>query len=158
MFTRIVRGMVVHLDRMRENLDRSRGVVFSGTVLLELARKGVSREQAYEWVQRSAMRSFAEQRDFKALLLADADATIDEPDSIPGDAMDVGDAGDANDATSVVCQPGFHNCAGMCASDLSRDTCGPSSCLPCVSAINALSLMCNGTACVSSCSSVLGRL
>ena len=56
---------------MRENLERSRGVVFSGTVLLELARRGVSREQAYEWVQRNAMRSFHEQKDFKALLLAD---------------------------------------------------------------------------------------
>ena len=74
-FTRIVRGMVVHVDRMRENLNRSRGVVFSGTVLLELAKKGVSREQAYEWVQRNAMRSFDEQSDFKALLLADADVT-----------------------------------------------------------------------------------
>ena len=74
-FTRIVQGMVVHPDRMLENLNRSRGVVFSGTVLLELARKGVSREQAYEWVQRNAMRSFDEQRDFKALLLADADVT-----------------------------------------------------------------------------------
>jgi adenylosuccinate lyase len=74
-FTRIVRGMAVNLDRMRENLNRSRGVVFSGTVLLELARKGVSREQAYEWVQRNAMRSFEEQRDFKALLLADADVS-----------------------------------------------------------------------------------
>jgi adenylosuccinate lyase len=73
--TRIVRGMVVHADRMLENLGRSRGVVFSGTVLLELARKGVSREQAYEWVQRNAMRSFAEQREFKALLLADRDVT-----------------------------------------------------------------------------------
>jgi adenylosuccinate lyase len=73
--TRIVRGMVVYPERMRENLNRSRGVVFSGTVLLELARAGVSREQAYEWVQRNAMRSFAEQRDFKALLLADADVT-----------------------------------------------------------------------------------
>jgi adenylosuccinate lyase len=72
-FTRIVRGMVVYPDRMRENLERSRGVVFSGTVLLELARRGVSREQAYDWVQRNAMRSFHEQRDFKALLLADAD-------------------------------------------------------------------------------------
>jgi adenylosuccinate lyase len=72
-FTKIVRGMVVHPDRMRENLDRSRGVVFSGTVLLELAKKGVSREQAYEWVQRNAMRSFDERRDFKALLLADPD-------------------------------------------------------------------------------------
>jgi adenylosuccinate lyase len=74
-FTRIVRGMAVNLDRMRENLNRSRGVVFSGTVLLELARKGVSRERAYEWVQRNAMRSFEEQRDFKALLLADADVS-----------------------------------------------------------------------------------
>ena len=60
---------------MRENLNRSRGVVFSGTVLLELAKNGVSREQAYEWVQRNAMRSFAEQRDFKTLLLADPDVT-----------------------------------------------------------------------------------
>ena len=57
-FTRIVAGMVVYPERMRENLERSRGVVFSGTVLLELARRGVSREQAYEWVQRNAMRSF----------------------------------------------------------------------------------------------------
>jgi adenylosuccinate lyase len=47
--------------------------VFSGTVLLELAERGVSREQAYEWVQRNAMRAFDEQRDFKALLLADPD-------------------------------------------------------------------------------------
>ena len=74
-FTRIVRGMVVNADRMRQNLERSRGVVFSGTVLLELARKGVSREQAYTWVQRNAMRSFAEELDFKALLLADTDIT-----------------------------------------------------------------------------------
>ena len=72
-FTRIVRGMVVYPERMRENLERSRGVVFSGTVLLELARRGVSREQAYEWVQRNAMRAFHEQRDFKTLLLADED-------------------------------------------------------------------------------------
>jgi len=74
-FTRIARGMVVYPDRMKENLERSRGVVFSGTVLLELARRGVSREQAYEWVQRSAMRSFHEKRGFKDLLLADADVT-----------------------------------------------------------------------------------
>ncbi len=72
-FTRIVRNMVVYAERMRENLERSRGVVFSGTVLLELARRGVSREQAYEWVQRNAMRSFAERMPFKALLLADQD-------------------------------------------------------------------------------------
>ena len=72
-FTRIVRGMVVYPDRMLENLGRSRGVVFSGTLLLELARRGVSREQAYEWVQRNAMRAFHEQKDFKTLFLADPD-------------------------------------------------------------------------------------
>jgi len=74
-FARIVRGMIVYPDRMRENLNRSRGVVFSGTVLLELAKKGVPREQAYEWVQRNAMRAFAEQRDFKTLLAADPDVS-----------------------------------------------------------------------------------
>jgi adenylosuccinate lyase len=82
-FTRIVAGMVVYPARMTENLGRSRGVVFSGSVLLELAKRGVSREQAYEWVQRSAMRSFNEQRDFKELLLADADVTnVLPPDAI----------------------------------------------------------------------------
>jgi len=72
-FTRVVSGMVVYPERMRENLERSRGVVFSGTVLLELARRGLSREQAYEWVQRNAMRSFEESKDFKTLLLDDRD-------------------------------------------------------------------------------------
>jgi adenylosuccinate lyase len=74
-FTRIVKGLVVHPDRMRENLERSRGVVFSGQVLLELARRGVSREQAYEWVQRNALRSYDERKDFKGLLLDDRDVT-----------------------------------------------------------------------------------
>src|SRR5437660_4273032 len=89
-FARIVRGMVVSPERMRENLNRSRGVIFSGTVLLELARKGVSREQAYEWVQRNAMRSFETGRDFKALLLADADVTRVMPPAEIERAFDLG--------------------------------------------------------------------
>jgi adenylosuccinate lyase len=90
-FTRIVRGMTVYPARMRENLDRSHGVVFSGTVLLALAKAGVSREQAYEWVQRNAMRSFAEQRDFKGLLMADADVTRALPVEEIERAFDLGD-------------------------------------------------------------------
>jgi adenylosuccinate lyase len=74
-FTRIVKGMVVYPERMRRNLELSHGVVFSGTVLLELARRGVSREQAYEWVQRNAMRAFHEKLSFKSLLLDDRDVT-----------------------------------------------------------------------------------
>lgn len=72
-FTRIVRGLVIHPDRMRENLDRSRGVIFSGALLLQLAQRGVSREDAYVWVQRNAMRSHDERVEFKGLLLDDPD-------------------------------------------------------------------------------------
>jgi adenylosuccinate lyase len=74
-FTKIADGMVVYPERMRENMNRSRGVVFSGTILLELARRGLSRERAYELVQRNAMRAFHEQTGFQALLLADPDVT-----------------------------------------------------------------------------------
>ena len=88
-FTKIVAGMVVYPARMAENLGRSRGVVFSGSVLLELARHGVSREQAYEWVQRNAMRSFNEQRDFQELLLADADVTKVLPSDAIREAFDL---------------------------------------------------------------------
>ena len=88
-FAKIVRGMVVYADRMRENLNRSRGVVFSGTVLLELAKAGVSREQAYEWVQRNAMKSFAEARDFKSLLAADPDVTRVLPPAIIDRSFDL---------------------------------------------------------------------
>ena len=74
-FARIVKGMVVYPERMRRNLELSGGVVFSGTVLLELARRGISREQAYEWVQRNAMRAFDQKRPFKSLLLDDREVT-----------------------------------------------------------------------------------
>ena len=73
--TGIVRDLVVHPDRMLENLGRSRGVVFSGSVLLELARHGISREEAYAWVQRCAMRAHDDGLDFKTLLLDDPDVT-----------------------------------------------------------------------------------
>jgi adenylosuccinate lyase len=81
--------MVVYPDRMLENLRRSRGVVFSGSVLLELARHGVSREQAYEWVQRNAMRSFHEQRDFRELLLADPEVAGRVPGAVIDEAFDL---------------------------------------------------------------------
>jgi adenylosuccinate lyase len=88
-FTRIVAGMVVYPDRMMENLGRSRGVVFSGSVLLELARRGVSREDAYLWVQRNAMRSFSERRDFMELLKQDSDVTKVLPADVLSEAFDL---------------------------------------------------------------------
>jgi len=69
-FTGIVREMVVNQEAMRRNLDSSRGLIYSGTVLLALARKGVSREDAYAWVQAAAMPALAGKGDFRDLLTA----------------------------------------------------------------------------------------
>src|SRR5207247_3528966 len=54
--TNLIEKMVVYPKRMLENLNLTKGLVFSGQLLLDLARKGASREQAYLWVQRNAMR------------------------------------------------------------------------------------------------------
>jgi adenylosuccinate lyase len=88
-FTRIVDGLVVNPDRMRRNLDLSGGVVFSGSILLELARRGVSREEAYLWVQRNAKRAFEEQRDFKTLLEADPDISRTLPADVLNETFDL---------------------------------------------------------------------
>ncbi|HYV84603.1 MAG TPA: adenylosuccinate lyase [Patescibacteria group bacterium] len=70
-FTRIVSGMVVDPVAMRRNLNASGGLIYSGNVLLALAEKGVTREQAYEWVQAAAMRARKEGADFRSLLESD---------------------------------------------------------------------------------------
>jgi len=71
--TSLIAGLVVHPDRMLKNLQLTRGLVFSGQLLLALTQKGVSRESAYEWVQRNAMKVWDEEEDFQALLKKDAD-------------------------------------------------------------------------------------
>ena len=53
--TGVIRGLVVHVDRMRANLESTRGVTYSGQVLLALMRRGLSRTQAYELVQGCAL-------------------------------------------------------------------------------------------------------
>ena len=58
---------------MLENLNLTRGLVFSGQLLLALTQKGVSREDAYVWAQRSAMQVWDEGGEFKDLVLNDAD-------------------------------------------------------------------------------------
>jgi adenylosuccinate lyase len=71
--TSLVERMLVYPQRMLENLNLTKGLVFSGQLLLDLTRKGVSREQAYRWVQRSALRVWSNEGEFKALVLADED-------------------------------------------------------------------------------------
>jgi adenylosuccinate lyase len=62
--TRILDGLVVDPERMRENLDRSYGLVYSQRVLLALTDAGLARQAAYELVQRAAMRAWRERRPF----------------------------------------------------------------------------------------------
>jgi len=62
--TRILDGLVVDPERMRENLDRSYGLIYSQRVLLALTDAGLARQAAYELVQRAAMRAWRERRSF----------------------------------------------------------------------------------------------
>ncbi len=69
--TALVDGLVVYPERMLENLNATRGLIFSGQLLLMLTQAGVPREAAYEWVQRNAMRVWDEGGDFQTLVAAD---------------------------------------------------------------------------------------
>jgi adenylosuccinate lyase len=69
----LVEGLVVYPERMLENLNATRGLIFSGQLLLALAQAGVARETAYEWVQRNAMKVWDEGEDFHSLVSADKD-------------------------------------------------------------------------------------
>ena len=73
-FTRIVKDLRVNSDRMWDNVESSRGLVFSQRVLLALVDKGMGREDAYKVVQRNAMRSWDTGADFRDLLRADDEA------------------------------------------------------------------------------------
>ena len=74
-FTYVVGGLRVDTARMWQNLESSRGLIFSQRVLLSLVEdKGLSREAAYDIVQRNAMRAWDDGDDFRSLLKADADA------------------------------------------------------------------------------------
>ncbi len=66
----LVGGMRVNVDRMRRNLESTKGLVFSGQVLLDLAAAGMLREQAYRIVQTEAMKAWQEEGDFRAAIEA----------------------------------------------------------------------------------------
>jgi adenylosuccinate lyase len=69
--TQLVDKLLVYPERMRRNLDLTRGLVFSGQLLLDLAAAGMLRERAYGVVQVHAMRAWEEESDFRAAIEAD---------------------------------------------------------------------------------------
>jgi adenylosuccinate lyase len=85
---RLLAGLRVDADRMRENLWSSHGLVFSQPVLLALVAAGKTRDDAYRIVQRNAMTAWEERTDFRALL--EHDPEVDLPKDVLDEAFDLG--------------------------------------------------------------------
>ena len=71
----VVEKLLVYPERMKANLEASKGLIYSQAVLLALTKKGLTREKAYELVQRNAMKTWANAKTFKEFLLEDAAVT-----------------------------------------------------------------------------------
>ena len=75
LFTYIMNGLQVYPERMKENLEITRGLVFSQRVMLALIDKGLTRGEAYRMVQRNAMKVWQERSSFFDVLCGDAEVT-----------------------------------------------------------------------------------
>jgi adenylosuccinate lyase len=69
--SRIIKNLVVYPGHMIENLNKMKGLIYSQQVLLKLADLGLERQEAYELVQRNALKVWDTGRDFQSLLLED---------------------------------------------------------------------------------------
>jgi adenylosuccinate lyase len=69
--TNLIDKLLVYPKRMRENLESTHGLIFSGQLLLDLAESGMSREQAYALVQKHAMRAWKQGLNFRELVEKD---------------------------------------------------------------------------------------
>ncbi len=74
-FTSVMKDLLIYPKRMQHNLDLTKGLVFSQRVMLALIEKGLSRQTAYELVQRNAMKSWRTGRGFLSLLKTDGEVT-----------------------------------------------------------------------------------
>ncbi len=74
-FMEVMNTLKVHPENMMDNLGKTLGLAFTQQVLLALMKKGVSRDQAYEWVYRDAARSWTEKMDFEYIVTEDPDIT-----------------------------------------------------------------------------------
>jgi adenylosuccinate lyase len=77
--TNVLDTMFVYPERMRANLESTRGLIFSGQLLLDLVEHGMTRENAYRLVQGHAMRSWKEELNFREEILADKEITSKVP-------------------------------------------------------------------------------
>lgn len=69
----LIDGLVVYPENMMKNLNQMKGLVYSQQIMLKLVDKGITREEAYSFVQRNAMKVWEEGADFKEELLSDSE-------------------------------------------------------------------------------------
>jgi adenylosuccinate lyase len=79
LFTSVMKGLQVYPQRMKQNIKLTKGLIFSQRVMLALIDKGLSRQQAYELVQRNAMKAWKGNKEFLNLLKADPDVIASLP-------------------------------------------------------------------------------
>lgn len=72
-FTNLISNLNVYPERMKENLEKTKGLIFSQKIMLNLTKRGLSREKAYRIVQRISMQVWQGRVGFKELLLEDPD-------------------------------------------------------------------------------------
>ncbi|HBY57590.1 MAG TPA: adenylosuccinate lyase [Candidatus Atribacteria bacterium] len=72
-FTNLITNLNIYPDHMKENIEKTRGLIFSQKIMLELTKKGLSREEAYKIVQRISMKVWQGKDNFKELLLTDSE-------------------------------------------------------------------------------------
>jgi adenylosuccinate lyase len=80
-FTSVMKGLQVFPQKMKKDMDITKGLIFSQRVMIALINKGLSRKEAYELVQRNAMKSWKGNKNFLTLLKADAEVTTTLPEA-----------------------------------------------------------------------------
>ncbi|HPR17502.1 MAG TPA: adenylosuccinate lyase [Candidatus Cloacimonadota bacterium] len=80
----LIDNLLIYPEKMKENLELTNGLIFSQVFLLELSKKGISREKAYQLVQRNAMTCWQTKQPFKELILADEEVA----DFLTGEEID----------------------------------------------------------------------
>jgi len=79
LFTSVMNGLQIYPKRMKRNIELTKGLIFSQRVMLALIDKGLSRQKAYELVQRNAMKTWKEDKNFLTQLKADPEVTAALP-------------------------------------------------------------------------------
>jgi len=79
LLTSVMSGLYVYPEKMKQDMELTRGLIFSQRVMLALINKGLSRQTAYELVQRNAMKAWKDNKNFLTLLKADPEVTTTLP-------------------------------------------------------------------------------